>query len=172
MLKNFFKIILSLIVLSSCSTMISTEKVYDFNLADYESFSVEMSQSSEEVRVSPFTIANLNKEFEEEVQNLGLVLDNEKGAIKFKVSISLDEDNRGGVYGYRSRAYGRWGGPIWYEDYDDYDRAFLRVTILDTEGLPLWTGFRPVRYFDRELRLDEEEVSSLVKSFLVQLTQY
>jgi hypothetical protein len=73
MFKNFFKIIFALTVLSSCATMVSTEQVNNFNLADYSSFSVETSDSSDEVRVSPFTVSNLNTEFKEELQNLGLV---------------------------------------------------------------------------------------------------
>lgn len=169
MFKNFFKIIFALTVLSSCATMVSTEQVNNFNLTDYSSFSVETSDSSDEVRVSPFTVSNLNNEFKEELQNLGLVLDQDNGALKFKVSLSLDEENRRGVT-YRSKYGPWWTGPVLYDDYDDYDRAYLRVTISDQEGSPLWTGFRPVRYVDRELRLDQEEISALVKGFLVQLT--
>ena len=52
MFKNFFKVIFALTVLSSCATTVSTEQVYNFNLADYSSFSVETSGSSDEVRVS------------------------------------------------------------------------------------------------------------------------
>ena len=74
------------------------------------------------IRVSPFTVSNLNNEFKEELQNLGLVLDQDNGALKFKVSLSLDEENRRGVT-YRSKYSPWWTGPVLYDDYDDYDRA-------------------------------------------------
>ena len=66
--------------------------------------------------------------------------------------------------------------PYYYYDpfYDDYgyqtDRSMLRLTIYDAEnGDPLWTGLRSTQYVDKELKLDQEQISRYVQSFLSEL---
>ena len=58
--------------------------------------------------------------------------------------------------------------------YDDYgyqtDRSMLRLTIYDAKnGDPLWTGLRSTQYVDKELKLDQEQISKYVQSFLSEL---
>ena len=66
--------------------------------------------------------------------------------------------------------------PYYYYDpfYDDYgyqtDRSMLRLTIYDAKnGDPLWTGLRSTQYVDKELKLDQEQISKYVQSFLSEL---
>ena len=48
----------------------------------------------------------------------------------------------------------------------------LRLTIYDAEnGDPLWTGLRSTQYVDKELKLDQEQISKYVQSFLSELTR-
>ena len=65
--------LLSLIVIVGCSSNpVSVEKVSTFNLQDFDSFVVVISDKSDDVKVSPFTNAGFKKEFSEQLQNLGL----------------------------------------------------------------------------------------------------
>jgi hypothetical protein len=50
------------------------------------------------------------------------------------------------------------------------DRSILRLTLYDAEnGDPLWTGIRSTQYVDKELKLDQEQISKYVQSFLSEL---
>ena len=50
------------------------------------------------------------------------------------------------------------------------DRSMLRLTIYDAKnGDPLWTGLRSTQYVDKELKLDQEQISKYVQSFLSEL---
>ena len=87
--------LLSLIVIVGCSSNpVSVEKVSTFNLNDYETFMVSISDKSEDVKVSPFTNAGLKKEFSEQLENLGLTEDAKKPGFKAVISLSVENKNR------------------------------------------------------------------------------
>lgn len=159
--------LLSLIVMVGCSSNpVSVEKVSTFNLNDFSTFMVAISDKSEDVKVSPFTNAGLKKEFSEQFQNLGLTQDSIKPDFKAVISLSVDKKNK--------RSIGR-RNPYYYDPfYDDHlydnERSFLRLTLYDVEtGDPLWTGLRSTNYIDSELKLTPEEISRYVNSFLSEL---
>ena len=60
-----------------------------FNLIDYNTFSVQISESSEEVRVSPFTSAGLRNQLSEELLNLGMSISDDPDLV-FTLSIGFD----------------------------------------------------------------------------------
>ena len=152
--------LLSLIVIVGCSSNpVSVEKVSTFDLQDFDSFVVVISDKSEEVKVSPFTNAGL--------QNLGLTENLDDPDFKAVISLSVDKKNK-------RRSARRY--PYYYYDpfYDDPmyqgDRSILRLTLYDVEnGDPLWTGIRSTQYLDKELKLDQEQISKYVQSFLSEL---
>ena len=56
--------LLSLIVIVSCSSNpVSVEKLNTFDLGDFKTFNVVISDKSEDVKVSPFTSQGLKKIF-------------------------------------------------------------------------------------------------------------
>lgn len=160
--------LLTLIVMIGCSSNpVSVEKVSTFTLQDFDSFVVVISDKSDDVKVSPFTNAGFKKEFSEQFQNLGLTENLDNPDFKAVISLSVDKKNK-------RRTARR--SPYYYYDpfYDDYgyqtDRSMLRLTIYDAEnGDPLWTGLRSTQYVDKELKLDQEQISKYVQSFLSEL---
>ena len=160
--------LLTLIVMIGCSSNpVSVEKVSTFNLQDFNSFVVVISDKSEEVKVSPFTNAGFKKEFSEQLQNLGLTENLVNPDFKAVISLSVEKKNK-------RRSARRY--PYYYYDpfYDDAmyqgDRSILRLTLYDAEnGDPLWTGIRSTQYVDKELRLNQEQISKYVQSFLSEL---
>ena len=167
MYKKILALLLLIVVVGCSSNPVSVEKVSTFNLQDFNSFVVVISDKSEEVKVSPFTNAGLKKEFSEQVQNLGLTENLEDPDFKAVISLSVEKKNK-------RRSARRY--PYYYYDpfYDDPmyqgDRSILRLTLYDVEnGDPLWTGLRSTQYVDKELRLDEEQISKYVQSFLSEL---
>ena len=160
--------LLSLIVIVGCSSNpVSVEKVSTFNLQDFDSFVVVISDKSEEVKVSPFTNAGFKKEFSEQLQNLGLTENLVNPDFKAVISLSVEKKNK-------RRSARRY--PYYYYDpfYDDAmyqgDRSILRLTLYDAEnGDPLWTGLRSTQFVDKELKLDQEQISKYVQSFLSEL---
>ena len=160
--------LLSLIVIVGCSSNpASVEKVSTFNLQDFNSFVLVISDKSEEVKVSPFTNAGFKKEFSEQLQNLGLTENLVNPDFKAVISLSVEKKNK-------RRSARRY--PYYYYDpfYDDAmyqgDRSILRLTLYDAEnGDPLWTGIRSTQYVDKELRLNQEQISKYVQSFLSEL---
>ena len=159
--------LLSLIVMVGCSSNpVSVEKVSTFNLNDFNTYMVAISDKSEDVKVSPFTNAGFKKEFGEQFQNLGLTEDLEKPDFKAVVSLSVEKKNK--------RRMGR-RNPYYYDPfYDDHlydnERSFLRLTLYDAQtGDPLWTGLRSTNYVDSELKLTPEEIS---KSMGITLEEY
>ena len=159
--------LLSLIVIVGCSSNpVSVEKVSTFNLQDFDSFVVVISDKSEQVKVSPFTNAGFKKEFSEQLQNLGLTENLVDPDFKAVISLSVEKNKRRSARRY----------PYYYYDpfYDDAmyqgDRSILRLTLYDAEnGDPLWTGIRSTQYVDKELRLNQEQISKYVQSFLSEL---
>lgn len=170
----FNKILLPLfaiVALSACSVNpVSTERVSAFNLIDYNTFSVQISESSEEVRVSPFTSAGLRNQLSEELLNLGMSISDDPDLV-FTLSIGFDERDRrrSTGYYYRKGYYGPFYDPFW-NSFEDDDRSFLRVTVSDASGNPLWTGIRSTRYVRSQLVLSPEEVNSYIMSFVDELT--
>ena len=87
--------LLSLIVIVGCSSNpVSVEKVSTFNLQDFNSFVVVISDKSEEVKVSPFTNAGFKKEFSEQLQNLGLTENLVNPDFKAVISLSVEKKNK------------------------------------------------------------------------------
>ena len=167
MYKKILALLLLIVVVGCSSNPVSVEKVSTFNLQDFNSFVVVISDKSEEVKVSPFTNAGLKKEFSEQLQNLGLTENLEDPDFKAVISLSVEKKNK-------RRSARRY--PYYYYDpfYNDPmyqgDRSILRLTLYDVEnGDPLWTGLRSTQYVDKELRLDEEQISKYVQSFLSEL---
>ena len=159
--------LLSLIVMIGCSSNpVSVEKVSTFNLNEFDTFVVSISDKSEDVKVSPFTNVGLKKEFGEQFENLGLTEDLVKPDFKAVISLSVEKKNK--------RSVGR-RNPYYYDPfYDDHlygnERSFLRLTLYDiATGDPLWTGLRSTKYVDSELKLTQEEISKYVNSFLTEL---
>ena len=56
---------------------ISTQKVAAFDISDYSSFNILLSDASDEVRVSPFTATGLKDELRNQLEGLSLVLTEE-----------------------------------------------------------------------------------------------
>tara|TARA_B100000900_G_scaffold413046_1_gene436114 strand:- start:1402 stop:1908 length:507 start_codon:yes stop_codon:yes gene_type:complete len=159
--------LLSLIVIVGCSSNpVSVEKVSTFNLNDYETFMVSISDKSEDVKVSPFTNAGLKKEFSEQLENLGLTEDAKKPGFKAVISLSVENKNRRSARRYPYYYY----DPFFDDSLNDTERSYLRLTLYDVEsGDPLWTGLRSTKYVDSELKLSQEEISKYVESFLSEL---
>ena len=169
MFKKFFLTFSSLIFIAGCSmNPISTQKVAAFDISDYSSFNISLSDASDEVRVSPFTATGLKDELRNQLEGLSLVFTEESPDVVFKISLAIEENER-----FRTRVvYSR--GSYYYNDpfysfYDDDDRSFIRVTAEDSEGKPLWTGLRSIKYVRTQLVLSEEEISKYVQSFIDEL---
>ena len=167
MFKKILTLLVLIVMIGCSSNPVSVEKVSTFNLQDFNSYIVVISDKSENVKVSPFTNAGLKKELSEQLQNLGLTENLESPDFKAVISLSIDQKNK-------RRSMRR--SPYYYYDpfYDDYgyqtDRSMLRLTIYDAEnGEPLWTGLRSTQYVDKELKLDQEQISKYVQSFLSEL---
>ena len=56
---------------------ISTQKVAAFDISDYSSFNILLSDASDEVRVSPFTATGLKDELRNQLEGLSLVFTEE-----------------------------------------------------------------------------------------------
>ena len=83
------------------------------------------------------------------------------------ISLSVEKKNK-------RRSARRYPYYYYYPFYDDAmyqgDRSILRLTLYDVEnGDPLWTGIRSTQYVDKELRLNQEQISKYVQSFLSEL---
>ena len=167
MFKKILTLLILIVIIGCSSNPVSVEKVSTFNLQDFNSFVVVISDKSEEVKVSPFTNAGFKKEFSEQLQNLGLTENLVNPDFKAVISLSVEKKNK-------RRSARRY--PYYYYDpfYDDAmyqgDRSILRLTLYDAEnGDPLWTGIRSTQYVDKELRLNQEQISKYVQSFLSEL---
>ena len=160
--------LLSLIVIVSCSSNpVSVEKLNTFDLGDFKTFNVVISDKSEDVKVSPFTSQGLKKSFADGFEMLGLVKSLDTPDFKAVISLTFDEKNKR----YRGRRNPYFYDPF-YDDYfyDQTDRSILRLTLYDgTTGDPLWTGLRSTKYVDSQLQLDAEEIKKYVDSFLSEL---
>ena len=87
MFKKFFLTFSSLIFIAGCSmNPISTQKVAAFDISDYSSFNISLSDASDEVRVSPFTATGLKDELRNQLEGLSLVFTEESPDVVFKIS--------------------------------------------------------------------------------------
>ena len=162
--------LLTLTVVVSCSTNpVSVEKLSTFNLSDYNTFHVKVV-GEEDAKVSPFTKSGLKREFTEQLTGLGLSTDS--GSPDFTVKISIDVSD--GYKSSRSRfrratPYYRGGYAYdpFFDDYYHQEQSYLRVTLYSTSNEePLWTGLRPTKYVDTELKLSEAEIVKYVESLV------
>ena len=162
MFKKFLSLITLVAVVSCSSSPVNVEKISFFDLSNYQTFGVKVFAPSDDVKVSPFTVQAFETEFKDQMMNLGLSED-VKPQIILKVSLSVEEDSKRSNYRYRNGYYSNYR----YDDFNDVDRMFLRVTIYDamTEE-PLWTGVRQAKYVNDSIVLSLEEVSKYVDSFL------
>ena len=86
MFKKFFLTFSSLIFIAGCSmNPISTQKVAAFDISDYSSFNILLSDASDEVRVSPFTATGLKDELRNQLEGLSLVFTEESPDVVFKI---------------------------------------------------------------------------------------
>ena len=162
MFKKFLSLITLLAVVSCSSSPVNVEKIRFFDLSNYQTFGVKVFAPSDDVKVSPFTVQAFEKEFNEQMMNLGLNQSPES-QITVKVSLSVEEDSKRSNFRYRNSYYSNY----LYDDYDDVDRMFLRVSIFETATEePLWTGVRQAKYVNDSLVLSSEEISKYVNSFL------
>ena len=169
MFKKFFLTFSSLIFIAGCSmNPISTQKVAAFDISDYSSFNILLSDASDEVRVSPFPATGLKDELRNQLEGLSLVFTEESPDVVFKISLAIEENERFRSRVVYSRGYYYYNDPF-YSFYDDDDRSFIRVTAEDSEGKPLWTGLRSIKYVRTQLVLSEEEISKYVQSFIDEL---
>ena len=63
MFKKILTLLILIVIIGCSSNPVSVEKSSSFNLQDFESFIVVISDKSEDVKVSPFTNAGFKKEF-------------------------------------------------------------------------------------------------------------
>tara|TARA_B100000674_G_C37815698_1_gene903295 strand:+ start:357 stop:818 length:462 start_codon:yes stop_codon:yes gene_type:complete len=147
---------------------VSTQKVPAFNISDYSSFNIILSDASDEVRVSPFTANGLEVELRNQLEGLGLVFNKDIPDVIFKISLAIEENERFRSRVVYSRGYYYYNDPF-YSFYDDDDRSFIRVTAEDSEGKPLWTGLRSIKYVRTQLVLSEEEINKYIQSFIDEL---
>ena len=90
----------------------------------------------------------------------------------FTVKISIDVSD--GYKSSRSRfrratPYYRGGYAYdpFFDDYYHQEQSYLRVTLYSTSNEePLWTGLRPTKYVDKELKLSEVEIVKYVESLI------
>ena len=167
MFKKLFALLLFIVMIGCSSNPVSVEKASTFNLKDYNSFVVVISDKSEDVKVSPFTNVGFKKEFSERFKSLGLSENSENPDFKAVISLSVESKNK-------RRSARRY--PYYYYDpfYDDIgygERSVIRLTLYDTKnGEPVWTGLRSTQYVDKELKLDQEQIAKYVESLLSELT--
>ena len=94
MYRKILALLLIIVMVGCSSNPVSVEKVSTFNLNNFNTFMVAISDKSEDVKVSPFTNAGLKKEFGEQFQNLGLTQDSVKPDFKAVISLSVDKKNK------------------------------------------------------------------------------
>jgi len=168
-----FRKILALLTLTAvigCSSNpVSVEKLSTFNLSDYSTFDVKVV-GMEDTKVSPFTRSGLKKEFIEQLSGLGLSMNDKSPDFIVKISIDVSDGYKGSRSSFRrTRSYYRGGYAYdpFFEDYYHQEQSYLRVTLYSTSNEePLWTGLRPTKYVDKDLKLSEVEIVKYVESLI------
>ncbi len=168
-----FKKILALLTLTTiigCSTNpVSVEKVSTFNLSDYNTFNVKVV-GEEDAKVSPFTKSGLKREFTEQLLGLGLSTNSVSPDFIVKISIDVGDGYKGSRSSFRrARPYYRGGYAYdpFFDDYYHQEQSYLRVTLYSGfDNEPLWTGLRPTKYVDKDLKLSEVEIVKYVESLI------
>ena len=169
-----FRKILALLTLTaivSCSANpVSVEKLSSFNLSDYSTFSVKVV-GEEDAKVSPFTKSGLKREFTEQLAGLGLSADGGSPDFTVKISIDIGDGYKGSRSRFRRATPYYRGGYAYDPFFDDYyhhqEQSYLRVTLYSASNEePLWTGLRPTKYVDTELKLSEAEIAKYVESLV------
>ena len=94
MFKKILTLLVLIVMIGCSSNPVSVEKLSTFNLQDFKSFMVVISDKSENVKVSPFTNAGFKKEFSEQLQNLGLTENLDSPDFKAVISLSIDQKNK------------------------------------------------------------------------------
>ena len=171
-----FRKILSLLILTaivSCSTNpVSVEKLSSFNLSDYSTFHVKVV-GEEEAKVSPFTKSGLKREFAEQLTGLGLSEDDDSPDFIVKISIDVGKGYKGSRSSFRRATPYYRGGYAYDPFFDDYyhqEQSYLRVTLYSTDNEePLWTGLRPTKYVDKDLKLSQAEIVKYVESLISEI---
>ena len=168
MFKKILTLLILIVIIGCSSNPVSVEKSSSFNLQDFESFIVVISDKSEDVKVSPFTNAGFKKEFSEQFKSLGLSENSDNPDFKAVISLSVDSKSKR----RSARRYPYYYYDPFYDDLNYGERSVIRLTLYDVEnGEPLWTGLRSTQYVDKELKLDHEQISKYVESLLSELTR-
>tara|TARA_Y100001970_G_C14093499_1_gene781324 strand:- start:252 stop:776 length:525 start_codon:yes stop_codon:yes gene_type:complete len=174
MFNKFLSIVIITALVSCSSNPVSVEKISSFNLSNYETFSVEVA--GEEVKVSPFTKSGLKREFTEQFANLGLTSNEESPDFIVKISLDVGDGYKGTRSSFRrNRPYYRGGYAYdpFFDDYYHQEQSYLRVTLYSTaDEEPLWTGLRPTKYVDTDLKLSDEEISKYVESLINEIVNF
>ena len=89
MFKKLFTLLVFIVMIGCSSNPVSVEKASTFNLKDFNSFVVVISDKSEDVKVSPFTNVGFKKEFSERFKSLGLSENSDNPDFKAVISLSV-----------------------------------------------------------------------------------
>ena len=112
----------------------------------------------------------MKREFTEQLTNLGLSSNEESPDFFVKISIDVGDGYKGSRSSFRRATPYYRGGYAYDPFFDDYyhqEQSYLRVTLYSTSNEePLWTGLRPTKYVDTDLKLSEAEIVKYVESLV------
>tara|TARA_B100000287_G_scaffold318966_1_gene302757 strand:+ start:316 stop:846 length:531 start_codon:yes stop_codon:yes gene_type:complete len=170
MLRKILALLILTVVVSCSTNPVSVEKLSTFNLSDYSTFQVKVF-AEEDTKVSPFTKSGLKREFTKQLSALGLSTDGSSPGFTVKISIDVGDGYKSSRSRFRrATPYYRSGyayDPFFDDYYHHQEQSYLRVTLYSTSNEePLWTGLRPIKYVDTELKLSETEIAKYVESLI------
>tara|TARA_B100001113_G_scaffold25440_1_gene18509 strand:+ start:446 stop:976 length:531 start_codon:yes stop_codon:yes gene_type:complete len=173
MVTNRFIIFLSIAFLQSCSSTlnysIEIDSVENFNIADYNEFSLNMNKSNLSAEVNPIKFQKLETALIEAIEERGLSLNSEANLsieliIEPKEKLRLEEDYllRRPPYGYTYGAY-----PMDWDRLETIPQFILRINVRDmANDRVLWTGLTKWSKSSSKDPLTEEYLQFIVDNIL------